>query len=143
MFKEFTREPANDPGQVEAALRSEIPDVKVSVMLPPTVPDGATGSSDRLTICETFPIEIASVDVSISWQHDQHDRRLFPRSMASASPAGEDRISGKLESGVEWKMGEIRALPGCVATNRVGLTFIKWDEGADRYHVKNPNDAIS
>lgn len=66
--------------------------------------------------------------------------------MASASPAGEDWISGKLESAAEREKTEIRTFPACVATNRVGLAFIEWDEGTNRYHVKtsmDPDDAIS
>lgn len=146
VFEESTWEPANDLGQVEAALRSELVGVKASVILPTTLPDGAAGSSGRLAIYKTLPTDIVSVDVSITWQRDQHDQALSLTSMTSPSPTCEDRISGKLESGVEWKMAEIRTLSGCVATNQVGLTFIEWKEGASRYHIEtfmSPDDAIS
>lgn len=42
-------------------------------------------------------------------------------------------------------MAEIRNVSGCMATNEVGLTFIEWEEGTNRYHVETfmqPKDAL-
>jgi hypothetical protein len=128
---------------------AELISAGASVLVPSTVPPGASVSVGRLSIRETVPTELVYVDVYVSFQRDKRDTALSLTSTAvdGTSLSCEERISGSAAGGLSnWEAAEIRNVTGCLATNEVGLTFIEWEEDQDKYHAESymePAEALS
>jgi hypothetical protein len=144
----ITWQPADDFEQLEALAGSELINEGASVLVPAGVPPGSSESVGRLSIQKTFPTDLVYVHVRVSFQQNRQETALSLGSSApDGTPACAERVSGEAAGGLSgWVATEVRTVSGCTATNEAGLTFVEWEEGANRYHVETrmePNDALS
>lgn len=141
-----TWQPADDYGQMKDSATAELDSIDGSVLVPTALPEGTKSSSGRLFSWVAVPTGGVHADVFIDFQNSDGAQSLSLSSSARPeTPACEGRLAG--QGGLDtWEVAQIRAAPGCIATNEVGLTFIEWEEGLNRYHVETrmeQKDALS
>lgn len=139
---ETTWQLADDIEEIEALATAELVREAASVLVPSISPPGASDAVGRLSIRKTFPTDLVEVNVHVSFREDQQEKGFSLTSLAADGNSSTCSESG----GSNWTTAAVRTVTGCVATNQAGLTFIQWEEAANRYFVETrmePDVALS
>lgn len=125
--------PAEQPSpETLAALKAALSNFGASTLLPNETVSELQDATATFRITRSAPTNVVTVTLGIGG--NGAGLSLDSRRIADSPVDCQERLTQG--NGEEWESVTVRGLAGCTYTNDVGLLFLEWEEGGNRFGVQ-------